>query len=251
MTASMSGPVSDAVRTAYLSAMGVPLFRARHVLPGAAPSRPLPTLDVVLPVTALTDVPLPDLPMAPVPVSATAAIAPLRETLPERVRPDPLPVAATKPAPAVSLPVPASASAPAAAADTIPRFSCQLFRLAEGHWALVDLDDHPALEGLERQLWQGIQRAMAWQAEAVASAFVWPRSVTPSSLFLAPDAESARAVMTSWLQRDVPAGERLWVFGDQLAPFVDRPHRVLPALTACLRDPVRKRLLWRQLSRGD
>ena len=92
---------------------------------------------------------------------------------------------------------------------------------------------------------------MAWQAEAVASAFVWPRSVTPSSLFLAPDAESARAVMTSWLQRDVPAGERLWVFGDQLAPFVDRPHRVVPALTVCLRDPVRKRLLWRQLSRGD
>lgn len=251
MTVSMSGPVPDAVRTAYLSAMGVPLFRARHVLPGAAPSRPVPAVDVALPVTALTDAPLPDLPMAPVPVSATAAIAPLPETLPQRMRPDLPPAAATTPAPAVSLPVPASAPADAADAGTVPRFSCQLFRLAEGHWALVDLDDHPALEGLERQLWQGIQRAMAWQAEAVASAFVWPRSVTPSSLFLAPDAESARAVMTSWLQRDVPAGERLWVFGDQLAPFVDRPHRVVPALTACLRDPMRKRLLWRQLSRGD
>lgn len=223
MTVSMSGPVPDAVRTAYLSAMGVPLFRARHVLPGAAPSRPVPAVDVALPVTALTDAPLPDLPMA----------------------------AATTPAPAVSLPVPASAPADAADAGTVPRFSCQLFRLAEGHWALVDLDDHPALEGLERQLWQGIQRAMAWQAEAVASAFVWPRSVTPSSLFLAPDAESARVALTSWLQRAVPADERLWVFGDQLAPFVDRPHRVVPALTACLRDPMRKRLLWRQLSRGD
>lgn len=92
---------------------------------------------------------------------------------------------------------------------------------------------------------------MNWQAEAVASAFVWPRAVTPGTLFLAPDAESARTVMSSWLQRDVPAGERLWLLGEQLTAFVDRPHRAVPALTACLRDPVRKRLLWQHLSRGD
>lgn len=233
-------------RREYLAALGVPLLVSRRALPGAAASviedEPAPV--AVAPVATL----LPPAMQARAQLAATVSPA-ARVVLPEPVsRPEAVPAAAGISAP------PAVAVAVVATAPS-PRFACRLMPLGEHGFVLLDLGTFPDvvagevlnLPAAEQQLWRNLQRALAWYPGEPEPDFIWPRAVKG---MLGDDADTARDMLSAWLKRQIQPQARLWVFGEALAPFVTRPHRLLPGLSALLASPLAKRQVWQQLSQS-
>jgi len=224
--------LSEGRRREYLAALGVPLFQARRVLPGAAVSE----------IVERWVEPLPSSPISASPVSRLVLPDPVLR--PKAVDVTPEPVRPTAPEVVVE---------PVTPATPVPRFACRLMPLGEQGFVLLDLGEFPDvvagevlnLAPAEQQLWRNIQRALAWTPGEAEPDFIWPRAVKG---LLGDDADTARDMLSAWLKRQIQPQVRLWVFGEALAPFVTRPHRLLPSLKQLLASPLAKRQVWQQLS---
>lgn len=224
--------LTEGRRREYLAALGIPLFQARRVLPGAAVSE----------IVARWVEPVPATPISASPVSRLVLPDPVLR--PKAVDVTPEPVRPTAPEVVVE---------PVTPATPVPRFACRLMPLGEQGFVLLDLGEFPDvvagevlnLAPAEQQLWRNIQRALAWTTGEAEPDFIWPRAVKG---LLGDDAETARDMLSAWLKRQIQPQVRLWVFGEALAPFVTRPHRLLPSLKQLLASPLAKRQVWQQLS---
>jgi hypothetical protein len=224
--------LNEGRRREYLAALGVPLFQARRVLPGAAVSE----------VVARWVEPVPASPISASPVSRLVLPDPVLR--PKAVDITPEPVRPTAPELAVE---------PVTPAMPVPRFACRLMPLGEQGFVLLDLGEFPDvvagevlnLAPAEQQLWRNLQRALAWTPGEAEPDFIWPRAVKG---LLGDDADTARDMLSAWLKRQIQPQVRLWVFGEALAPFVTRPHRLLPSLKQLLASPLAKRQVWQQFS---
>jgi len=224
--------LSEGRRREYLAALGVPLFQARRVLPGAAVSE----------IVERWVEPLPSSPISASPVSRLVLPDPVLR--PKAVDVTPEPVRPTSPEVVIE---------PVTPAKPVPRFACRLMPLGEQGFVLLDLGEFPDvvagevlnLAPAEQQLWRNLQRALAWTPGEAEPDFIWPRAVKG---LLGDDADTARDMLSAWLKRQIQPQVRLWVFGEALAPFVTRPHRLLPSLKQLLASPLAKRQVWQQLS---
>jgi len=224
--------LTEGRRREYLAALGVPLFQARRVLPGAAVSEIVERWVEPVPATPISASPVSRL-VLPDPVLRPKAV----DVTPEPVRP-------TSPEVVVE---------PVTPATPVPRFACRLMPLGEQGFVLLDLGEFPDvvagevlnLAPAEQQLWRNLQRALAWTPGEAEPDFIWPRAVKG---LLGDDADTARDMLSAWLKRQIQPQVRLWVFGEALAPFVTRPHRLLPSLKQLLASPLAKRQVWQQLS---
>jgi len=224
--------LTEGRRREYLAALGIPLFQARRVLPGAAVSEIVERWVEPVPATPISASPVSRL-VLPDPVLRPKAV----DVTPEPVRP-------TAPEVVVE---------PVTPATPVPRFACRLMPLGEQGFVLLDLGEFPDvvagevlnLAPAEQQLWRNIQRALAWTPGEAEPDFIWPRAVKG---LLGDDADTARDMLSAWLKRQIQPQVRLWVFGEALAPFVTRPHRLLPSLKQLLASPLAKRQVWQQLS---
>lgn len=224
--------LTEGRRREYLAALGIPLFQARRVLPGAAVSEIVERWVEPVPATPISASPVSRL-VLPDPVLRPKAV----DVTPEPVRP-------TAPEVVVE---------PVTPATPVPRFACRLMPLGEQGFVLLDLGEFPDvvagevlnLAPAEQQLWRNIQRALAWTPGEAEPDFIWPRAVKG---LLGDDAETARDMLSAWLKRQIQPQVRLWVFGEALAPFLTRPHRLLPSLKQLLASPLAKRQVWQQLS---
>jgi len=224
--------LTEGRRREYLAALGIPLFQARRVLPGAAVSEIVERWVEPVPATPISASPVSRL-VLPDPVLRPKAV----DVTPEPVRP-------TSPEVVVE---------PVTPATPVPRFACRLMPLGEQGFVLLDLGEFPDvvagevlnLAPAEQQLWRNIQRALAWTPGEAEPDFIWPRAVKG---LLGDDADTARDMLSAWLKRQIQPQVRLWVFGEALAPFVTRPHRLLPSLKQLLASPLAKRQVWQQLS---
>jgi len=224
--------LTEGRRREYLAALGIPLFQARRVLPGAAVSE----------IVARWVEPVPATPISASPVSRLVLPDPVLR--PKAVDVTPEPVRPTAPEVVVE---------PVTPATPVPRFACRLMPLGEQGFVLLDLGEFPDvvagevlnLAPAEQQLWRNIQRALAWTPGEAEPDFIWPRAVKG---LLGDDADTARDMLSAWLKRQIQPQVRLWVFGEALAPFVTRPHRLLPSLKQLLASPLAKRQVWQQLS---
>ena len=232
----LQSTLDEGRRREYLAALGVPLLRARRALPGAAASLiEVVSAPVIEPAASL----LPSAIQARVPLAIVASAA--RVVLPE-------------PAPMQAAVTPLVAVTPAATTPA-PRFACRLMPLGEHGFVLLDLGAFPDvvageilnLPAAEQQLWRNLQRALAWYPGEPEPDFIWPRAVKG---MLGDDADTARDMLSAWLKRQIQPQARLWVFGEALAPFVTRPHRLLPSLAVLLSSPLAKRQVWQQLSQS-
>jgi len=231
----LQSTLNEGRRREYLAALGVPLFSARRVLPGAAAS-----------LAELEPVPVTEPAATPVP-AVMQARAQLASVATRVVLPEPVLAPEVVAAPAVVV------AAAVAVTTPPPRFACRLMPLGEHGFVLLDLGSFPDvvagevlnLPAAEQQLWRNLQRALAWAPGEPEPDFIWPRSVKG---MLGDDADTARDMLSAWLKRQIPTPARLWVFGESLAPFVTRPHRLLPSLSALLASPLAKRQVWQQLS---
>ena len=234
----LQSTLSEGRRREYLAALGVPLFSARRVLPGAAVSvvAEVATQPAAEPVATL----LPPVMQARAQLAATVSAAA------RVVSPVPMPVPKAAPVDPVPITV---------AVTPAPRFACRLMPLGEQGFVLLDLGEFPDvvageilnLPAAEQQLWRNLQRALAWYPGEPEPDFIWPRAVKG---MLGDDADTARDMLSAWLKRQIQPQARLWVFGEALAPFVTRPHRLLPSLAVLLSSPLAKRQVWQQLSQA-
>lgn len=223
----MQPALPESRRRGFLAALGVPMLTARHVLPGAAPSRP-----------AFESQPVGDVPVA----VDMAAMTPTPR--PSLVVPPIVPVVPIAPV-VKSEPVIAAAAEIVAA----PSFSCRLLQVGPALAVLLDLGAYPDLTPAARQLWQAICLAFDWQAQTLGADFTWPLvPMAGGRALLDAGPEAARAVLKGRLERDLPPDMRLLVLGQVVAEHVERPHRQLPALDALLASPLAKRAFWRQLA---
>jgi len=224
--------LTEGRRREYLAALGIPLFQARRVLPGAAVSE----------IVARWVEPVPATPISASPVSRLVLPDPVLR--PKAVDVTPEPVRPTAPEVVVE---------PVTPATPVPRFACRLMPLGEQGFVLLDLGEFPDvvagevlnLAPAEQQLWRNLQRALAWTPGEAEPDFIWPRAVKG---LLGDDADTARDMLSAWLKRQIQPQVRLWVFGEALAPFLTRPHRLLPSLKQLLASPLAKRQVWQQLS---
>lgn len=235
----LSSTLDENRRREYLAALGVPLFVSRRVLPGAA------TSVVIAPVVSPTLGPNLAPQAEPSPVAKWELPRPTllaKADLPQpAIKPEPSPVS-----PKIIMPP----------AEPAPRFACRLMALGEQGFVLIDLGQFPdviagevlSLAPAEQQLWRNLQRAVGWQPSEPEPDFIWPRAVKG---LLGDDADTARDMLSAWLKRQIPADVRLWVFGEALAPFLTRPHRLLPSLQQLLLSPLAKRQVWQQLCRFE
>lgn len=241
----------EARRREYLAALGIPLFVARVPLPGAAAS------DIELALPEPVSAPLPQAPVAPIPSPAkpqpvAAAQAP-RQSVPALAEAAALLQPAPKrpelsPAATASVTV-AAASVAAVSGGAPPSFTCRLLHVSPQLAVLLDLGPYPDLGGPERQLWQAICRALAWSPQQLAADFSWPLTTGgKAGGMIGSGPDVARAFVQGWLGRDLTGDDRLLVLGSALAPFVERPHRLLPSLAELLASPLAKRALWQQLA---
>jgi hypothetical protein len=227
--------LTEGRRREYLAALGIPLFQARRVLPGAAVSEIVERWVEPVPATPINASPVSRL-VLPDPVLRPKAV----DVTPEPVRP-------TSPEVVIE---------PVTPATPVPRFACRLMPLGEQGFVLLDLGEFPDvvagevlnLAPAEQQLWRNLQRALAWTPGEAEPDFIWPRAVKG---LLGDDADTARDMLSAWLKRLIQPQVRLWVFGEALAPFVTRPHRLLPSLKQLLASPLAKRQVWQQLSESQ
>ncbi|MES2909200.1 MAG: hypothetical protein V4688_08570 [Pseudomonadota bacterium] len=233
----LQSTLDEGRRREYLAALGVPLFSARRVLPGAAVS--------VVEAVATQPAAEPVATLPPPVMQARAQLAATVSTAAHVLSPAPMPVPKATP---VAVPM-------TVAVTPAPRFACRLMPLGEQGFVLLDLGEFPDvvageilnLPAAEQQLWRNLQRALAWYPGEPEPDFIWPRAVKG---MLGDDADTARDMLSAWLKRQIQPQARLWVFGEALAPFVTRPHRLLPSLAVLLSSPLAKRQVWQQLSQS-
>lgn len=241
----MQQALAEPRRRAYLQALGLDLLWSREVLPGAAASEPwqAPVNEpaaVVSPSAAVAHVPSPITTSTAEPVALPDAARAAREALRTSA---PATASATVFAQRVPEPAAVDTSPMAHAAPTTARFSLTLIALNATELALVDLDNMPALEGAEAQLWQAICRAYGWQAQANhAAQFHWP---IPG---LAATTTAAREALAGWLATQCPESKTHVVFGEALSQFVSLPHQCFPSLSTLLAEPMRKKALMMTLA---
>lgn len=238
-------------RQAWLAALGIPLWTARHPLPGALPAPPLdyvpwvggePAHAVAPEAQVAPAAPQPELPhQAPVVQGAPATA---RMALPAT------PAAhstAARLTPSAEAPRP-PAPVPDIAAGDFPHFVCRVQALAPGWSAVVNLGDAPDLSALEHRLLGAIAEALGGDALALPPCehLRWPLNRNPAL------DHGARA-MIEWLSHALrlPPG-RCIVFGAAMATHVRSAFPALaitaaPQLSELLDDPLRKRELWRSL----
>lgn len=220
----MTYGLSESSRQSYLTALGIPQFVARRVLPGAAESvQPAPVTPVQ--------------PAGPSPaMRAAASLAPVAKvaTSPSAAAsPEQQPVAAQQ-----AVLAPATSAAPLS-------FSCRLLQVSAQLAVLMDLGQYPDLGPQEQMLWRSICAVFAWSPRQLATDFSWPLL---SRGMIANDVTAARDVVEGWLRRDLGPDMRLLVLGQTLEPVIVRAHRLLPGMADLLASPLAKRQLWHQLS---
>lgn len=230
--------IEEGRRQAYLASLGLPLWTARHDLPGAAPSSLLvfepfwgepadtgfvaPEVapgEVAQGVVARGD----SLPEATV-ATTVAAVAPVaaREPVPPAVRQD-------------AEAVPAS-GAPASAA-TVTRFTLRVQALAPGWLGIMALGDVPDLSAQEYRLLSALGHALGAAPDFTGSASLlrWPLNNNPRL-------DHSEAAAIEWLRHalKVPEGWRCVVLGEVMSVLV---RTALPASTAMVAGPALATLL--------
>lgn len=225
-------------RQAYLASLGLPLWTARHDLPGAAPSSLLvfePFLGEpvesgsVAPDVAQVDVA--QVGARPVPAAPVASREPVRPV----VRQD-------------SALAPAS-SAPASTA-TVTRFSLRVQALAPGWLGIMALGDVPDLSAQEYRLMSALGHALG-----AAPDFTGPASLLRWPLNNNPRLDHSEVAAIEWLRHalKVPDGWRCVVLGEAVAVQVRTALPaattlvVGPSLSALLAMPTAKKSLWLSL----
>lgn len=211
--------LAEARRRDYLAALGVPLWVARHPLPGARAGAWTRASTVPAPVPAA-----PERVAPPAPVPQTKA--------PPRAAPATTPVAARDLAREV-----ASEAAPSA---------CLGWLLADQRVVLLAVGDAPDLSAAGHALWQQLRLAMGWSGARALGRFDWP---LPYARHLAADVDARREALQGWLTGVVGMPVDRWlVFGAAaMAGLPAGQCRLLPGLEQMLREPACKRACWQAL----
>lgn len=237
-------------RQAWLAALGIPLFTARHSLPGALGAEPLH----YVPFESWQELPVEE---ETTNGSATENINSVEPPLvvSSSVVAAPPPVAARqviaeqKIAPSSSVMV---ASPPRSQSASYPRFRCYIQQLSPNTMGLITLADMPDLSASEHQLLSGIVQMLAGDAmgsfDEQRFRFQWPLSANPT---IRRDADALRETLTQYCQR-FPDCPRWIVFGETVAIYMKAAlpqKKVLaaPTLNELLRNPIAKRQLWQAL----
>lgn len=233
-------------RQAYLTSLGLPLWTARHDLPGAAPSsllvfapflgEPLETAFIALDATQLDGTQVEARP-EPVAVATAAPVVPVvsRESVQSTLRQD----AATAPV----------AGAPASA-TSVTRFFLRVQALAPGWLGIIALGDVPDLSAQEYRLLAALGHALG-----AAPDFTGPASLLRWPLNNNPRLDHSEAAAIEWLRHalKVPDGWRCVVLGEAMAVLARTalPASTTmvagPALATLLSTPLAKKSLWLSL----
>lgn len=233
-------------RQAYLASLGLPLWTARHDLPGAAPSsllvfepfvsEPVET-GFVAPDVAEVDVARVEARPEPTIVATAAPTAPVASREPVRpvVRQDA---------------VVASASSAPASTATVTRFALRVQALAPGWLGIMALGDVPDLSAQEYRLLSALGYALG-----AAPDFTGPASLLRWPLNNNPRLDHSEAAAIEWLRHalKVPNGWRCVVLGEAVSVLMRTalPASTTmvagPALAALLSAPLAKKSLWLSL----
>lgn len=233
-------------RQAYLASLGLPLWTARHDLPGAAPSSLLvfepflsEPVEAGFGVSDVAEIDVAQVEARPEPAavvtSAPAAPVASREPVRPVVRQD-------------TVVAPAS-SAPASAA-TVTRFALRVQALAPGWLGIMALGDVPDLSAQEYRLLSALGHALG-----SAPDFTGPASLLRWPLNNNPRLDHSEAAAIEWLRHalKVPEGWRCMVLGEAMAVLVRSalPASTTmvagPALATLLSTPLAKKSLWLSL----
>lgn len=246
-------------RQAYLAALGIPVWAARHALPQALAAEPLAFVPFLEEEVAEVAAPAPfeppyddayagyppdyDANYEPVPVYEPEPVAPVREARPAPVVP-PQPVAP------VAKSAPAAEPAPAKPAADFPRFQFWLKTLPGGWQLLVALGEAPDLAAREHQLLAQIEEALGGIGLDAPQPFRWPLNNNPA---IPRDAIAARESVTAFLRRNRQKGRPCLLLGRELLPYAEAAFAgerlaVADRLALLLEEPLRKRELWRAIS---
>lgn len=244
----MSDVREEGRRQAYLAALAIPLWTARHDLPGALPSAELEFFPFVDEVAASDVAPVVYESVAPEPLAAREpeqrADQVLRSESPE-------PVSARPEQKAVEQAPPRVAEPARPASGDHPRFACRVQLLAPGLMGVIALpDDVPDLSAQEYRLLENLVQAIGGDPAAPGARehFRWPLSPNPS---IPRDAGAAREALAAFLGRRREA-TRWLVLGETLSVYVRTAlpqHSVIgaPLLRELLDDPAAKRRVWQAL----
>lgn len=230
-------------RQAYLASLGLPLWTARHDLPGAAPSSLLvfePFLGepvesgFVAPDVAQVDVVQVEARPEPALVTTTAPVL-SREPVQPAGRQD------ASIAPASSVP---------ASTANVTRFALRVQALAPGWLGIMALGDVPDLSAQEYRLLSALGHALG-----AAPDFTGPASLLRWPLNNNPRLDHSEAAAIEWLRHalKVPEGWRCVVLGEAMSVLVRSalPASTAmvagPALTTLLSAPLAKKSLWLSL----
>jgi len=231
-------------RQAYLAALGLPLWTARHDLPGAAPSLPLVLVPFVIDLpdaVVLVETAFDQGPVAAASLVEAPPVVPAAPTTPaDRPVPVVRPVSATSPVP----------SAAEASLQAAPRFALRVQPLAPGWLGIIALGDVPDLSAQEYRLLSSISQALGAAPDFSGSASLlrWPLNNNPRL-------DHGPGAAVEWLTHalKVPDGWRCLLLGEAVAVHVraSLPSATMmvagPALTTLLTTPQTKRSLWLSL----
>ncbi|MDI1300309.1 MAG: hypothetical protein PSX71_00170 [bacterium] len=230
--------MNEGRRQRYLVALGIPLWTARHDLPGALPANPLAFVAFVGAGLAETGLAATVSAPAAEPQSASLAVT----------APAPVPVqkAALPATPQNDAPPPRTSTVTGDAG--FPRFSCRVQPLAPGWNGVIALDDVPDLSAQEHRLLDNLMQALGGDTDMTGARenFRWPMSPNPS---IARDAGAAREALAAFLGRRREGPVRWLVLGETLGVYVRAalPQQTVitaPALRELLENPSAKRALW-------
>lgn len=231
-------------RQAYLAALGVPLWSARHDLSGAAHS------------PSLVFVPFLDESQAVAPIVVDGAVIEARSesvTVPPSapaVSPrEPATRSVTPPSAIAAEATAVSTSAPTATASAL-RFSLRVQALAPGWLGITMLGDVPDHSKQEYKLLSALSHALGAAPDFSGSVSVlsWPRNANPGM-------DHSEAAAIEWLSHalKVPEGWRCVVLGEAMSVQVRAalPASIVmvagPSLNALLTTPLTKKTLWMAL----
>lgn len=234
------GGMDEGRRQAYLAALGVPLWSARHDLSGAAHS------------SSLVFVPFLDESPAVEPIVADVAVI---ESRPEAVTAPTSTPAMPSREPAARSAAPQSAttvattSAPTSTASAL-RFSLRVQALAPGWLGITMLGDVPDHSKQEYKLLSALGYALGAAPDFSGSVSVlsWPRNANPGM-------DHSETAAIEWLSHalKVPEGWRCVVLGEAMSVQVRSalPAATVmvvgPSLSALLTMPLTKKTLWMAL----
>ena len=231
-------------RQAYLASLGLPLWTARHDVPGASPSsllvfepflRGQPEIHPVGPEMVQQD-------SAEPVVSAAVAPAPIASVTPTR------PAVAAVPA---SDPIdPALEGQIASTTPSATRFTLRVQALAPGWLGVVALGDVPDLSASEHRLLAAISHALGASPDFSGSTSLlrWPLNNNPRM-------DHSEAAAIDWLRNamKIPEGSRCVVLGEAISVLIRTalPASTVmvagPSLATLLATPLAKKSLWLSL----